>query len=293
VLNRVGSERHASQARTAIEATGLGVLGALPRDATLALPERHLGLVQAHEHDALAAHLARLAEAMARHVDLDAIAAIATALPGARPASVSTALPGAGPAPVALRPPGQRIALAEDAAFSFTYPHVLEGWRKGGASIHPFSPLADEAPPDGCDAAWLPGGYPELHAGALAAARNFQDGLRRFAATKPVHGECGGFMVLGTGLEDADGTRHAMTGLLGHATSFARRRLALGYREATLLEDGRVLRGHEFHYATISEPGNDAPWASFADATGKVLGPAGARRGLVSGSFFHAIAEAD
>ena len=111
----------------------------------------------------------------------------------------------------ALPPPGQRIALAADAAFSFVYPHLLAAWRRAGAEVLSFSPLADAAPPEHADVCWLPGGYPELHAGTLAAAQNFHTGLARFAATRPVHGECGGYMVLGAGLVDADGTRHATT----------------------------------------------------------------------------------
>ena len=120
--------------------------------------------------------------------------------------------------------------------------------------------------------------------------------MARFAETRPVHGECGGYMVLGTGLENAEGERHAMLGLLSHATSFARRRLHLGYREATLLTaspigvPGDVVRGHEFHYAAVTDPGHDAPLASLVDAGGRSLGPAGGQRGPVSGSFFHAIA---
>ena len=108
---------------------------------------------------------------------------------------------------------------------------------RAGAEIVPFSPLADEAPPEDCDSCWLPGGYPELHAGRLAAADRFRAGLAQFAATRPVHGECGGYMVLGESLEDADGVSHRMTGLLGHATSFAQRKLHLGYRQARLLSD--------------------------------------------------------
>ncbi|TIU16806.1 MAG: cobyrinic acid a,c-diamide synthase, partial [Mesorhizobium sp.] len=92
--------------------------------------------------------------------------------------------------------------------------------------------LADQAPDEDCDVCWLPGGYPELHAGTLAAAMNFHAGMARFAAKKPVHGECGGFMVLGEALEDAGGETHRMLGLLGHSTSFARRKMNLGYREA-------------------------------------------------------------
>jgi cobyrinic acid a,c-diamide synthase len=285
VLNRVGSERHRTLVADAIAALNIPVLGAIPRDAALALPERHLGLVQAGEHADLVMRLERLAAVAEHHLDLDAI--IATASPLACTAGMNAA---------ALPPPGQRIALASDAAFTFVYPHVLAGWRRAGAEIIPFSPLADEPPPASCDSCWLPGGYPELHAGALAAARRFRDGLAQFATTRPVHGECGGYMVLGEGLEDADGVRHAMTGLLGHSTSFAQRKLHLGYREARLIDDGplgaanTMVRGHEFHYAALVIPGNDAPFAESTDAQGYPLGPTGGRRGRVSGAFFHAIA---
>jgi len=283
----VASERHRRLAADAIVAAGFPVLGAVPRDEALSLPSRHLGLVQAGEHGDLEARIAEIAEIVRRHVDIDAVAAAATAL---------SRSPGDWQA--ALAPPGSRIALARDAAFSFIYPHVLTGWRRANAEIVAFSPLADEPPPADCDACWLPGGYPELHAGRLAAATRFHEGLATFAATRPVHGECGGHMVLGQWLEDADGVRHRMAGLLGHATSFARRRLTLGYRQARLTADsslgcgGTVVRGHEFHYSTLVEPGADAPLAEMADAAGSPLGPAGGRRGNVSGTWFHAIARA-
>ncbi|PHK94316.1 cobyrinic acid a,c-diamide synthase [Pseudoroseomonas rhizosphaerae] len=289
VLNRVASPRHRRGAAKAIAEAGLPVLGALPREPAIALPERHLGLVQARELGSLPALLDRLADLAEAHLDLDAI------LAGAVPLRAASASPPT-PAPRLLPPPGQRVAVAEDAAFSFLYPHLAEGWRRSGAELVPFSPLADEPPPGDCDACWLPGGYPELHAGRIAAAARFLSGLRRFAAHRPVHGECGGHMVLGEGLEDAEGTRHAMAGLLGHATSFARRKMNLGYREARLLADGvlgpagTVLRGHEFHYATVTTPGADPPLALLADAHGTPLGPGGGRRGRVSGGFFHVIA---
>jgi cobyrinic acid a,c-diamide synthase len=296
ILNRVGSERHRALVSEAIDRLGLPIFGALPRDPTLTLPERHLGLVQAREHADLAARLARLADAMETHCDVAAIVAAAPPLdsgfaPSARPGMTG----GAG---AALRPPGQRIALAADAAFTFMYPHLLAGWRRAGAEIVTFSPLADEAPPEDCDACWLPGGYPELHAGALAAAETFRDGLARFAATRAVHGECGGYMVLGESLVDADGARHAMAGLLGHATSFAQRKLHLGYRTARLLADcpigvaGASVRGHEFHHASVIAPGRDAPLAAVTDAQGRPVDVAGTRRAHVSGTFFHAIASA-
>ncbi len=287
VLNRVGSERHVRFVADAIAPLGVTVLGALSRDDALALPERHLGLVQAEEHGDIAARLDRLADLAERHLDLDAIFALA-----ASPRIASRGRPES----AAIAPPGARIALAKDQAFSFTYAHVLEAWRAAGAEIVPFSPLADEAPPEHCDSCWLPGGYPELHAGRLAAAARFRDGLARFAATRPVHGECGGYMVLGEALEDADGVRHAMAGLLGHVTSFARRKLHLGYRTARLLADsplgrvGSIVRGHEFHYATLIHTGNDTPLVELEDGQGRALGPSGGRRGSVTGTFFHAIA---
>jgi cobyrinic acid a,c-diamide synthase len=284
VLNRLGSDRHRRLIADAVAPLGIPVLGAIPRDQTLALPERHLGLVQASEHGDLAARLAQLADLAERHLDLDGV--LDLAVPPRLADATSIVLP----------PPGQRIALAQDEAFSFVYPHVLTGWRQAGAEIVPFSPLADEAPPEQCDCGWLPGGYPELHAGRLAAAATFRAKLAHFAATRPVHGECGGYMVLGETLEDAEGTRHRMAGLLGHATSFAHRKLHLGYRQARLLTDGALgaagarLRGHEFHYAALTASGNDAPLVELADGEGNVLGPAGGRRGHVTGTFFHAVA---
>lgn len=286
ILNRVASERHRALIADAIAALGVSVLGALPRDAALALPERHLGLVQAGENADLKNLTERLAATAERHFDLDAIAARAA------PLTINDATH----AP-ALPPPGQRIALASDRAFSFVYPHVIEAWRRAGAEVLTFSPLADAPPPDVADCCWLPGGYPELHAGKLAAAQRFADGLRRFAQTRPVHGECGGYMVLGQSLEDEAGHVHAMVGLLGHSTSFARRKLYLGYRSARLLGDsvlgrsGTVLRGHEFHYASLQSEGGDEPFAEVADAQGRSLGKAGGRRGCASGTFFHAIAQ--
>lgn len=287
VLNQVASERHEHQARIAIEAVGMPVVGAVYRNPDMALPERHLGLVQASEHAALESFIERLADTMQRSIDLDAVMRIA------RPFA-----PGPGGAVHALPPPGQRIAIADDAAFSFLYPHVARHWRAAGAELVPFSPLADEPPDDSCDVCWLPGGYPELHAGRIAAASRFREGLTDFARTRRVHGECGGFMVLGQSLEDAAGVTHAMTGLLGHSTSYAKRKMNLGYRQATLKHDspigraGDTVRGHEFHYSKTVDAGADTPLADLFDGQGKPLGPSGARRGHVTGTFFHAIARA-
>jgi cobyrinic acid a,c-diamide synthase len=284
VLNRVGSPRHARLVSEAIEALGVPVVGALPRSAGIALPERHLGLVQAGETHELDVRLDEMAGFVAEHADIAAIRRLAAG-------GVGAAADG-----LAVRPPGHVIAVAQDAAFSFLYPHLLSGWRAAGAEIRFFSPLADEGPDESCDVCWLPGGYPELHAGRLSGAQRFMAGLRRFAAARPVHGECGGYMVLGASLTDAEGAVHEMAGLLGVSTSFARRRLHLGYRSARLLADfclgpaGTRLRGHEFHYASIVQTGEDDAFAVVADVHGSEPMAQGGRRGLVSGSFFHVIA---
>lgn len=281
ILNRVASPRHEALVRHGMQGAGIPVFGALPKDASVALPERHLGLVQAGETAGLDAALDRLADFVRRHVDLAAVvAAAAGGVSGIR---------------ARIAPPGQRIALARDQAFSFLYPHLLAGWRAAGAEVLPFSPLADQPPDPTADVVWLPGGYPELHAGQIAAAGRFMAGLRGFEG--PVHGECGGYMVLGQTLIDAGGVVHPMAGLLGLVTSYQARKMHLGYRAARLSADmpgfakATLLRGHEFHYSTILEQ-PDAPLAVVHDAMGTVQAETGSKRGPVSGSFFHLIAAA-
>jgi cobyrinic acid a,c-diamide synthase len=286
VLNRVASARHEDLVRRAFADIGIPVFGALPRYAGIAVPKRHLGLVQAEEQAEIKNLIVEAARFVGAHVDLDAVL---------RSASQDWTLPRPA-AGLRVTPPGQHIALARDAAFSFVYPHMLEAWRNAGAEITTFSPLADESPDARADVCWLPGGYPELHAGRLAANQRFRSALRAFAETRPVHGECGGYMVLGRALTDAEGIRHEMAGLLGVETSFAERRMHLGYRLAELAapmpghETGARLRGHEFHYSTtLAQP--DPPLAVVRDANGTIIAETGSRRGNVSGTFFHLIAE--
>ncbi|PVE20309.1 cobyrinic acid a,c-diamide synthase [Microvirga sp. KLBC 81] len=227
VLNRVASERHRRLVEDGMARIGMPVLGALMRTDTLSLPERHLGLVQAGETDELDQRLEHLADAVENAIDIDRLIALSRPTLIDRDAAVR-----------ALPPPGQRIALASDQAFSFIYPHVLAGWRAAGAEIVTFSPLADEPPPPDCGTCWLPGGYPELHAGRIAGAHRFLQGLRTFSTHRPVHGECGGYMVLGKTLEDGSGQVHPMAGLLPVETSYARPKMHLGYRVAHLLHNG-------------------------------------------------------
>ena len=300
ILNKVGSERHRRLATDAILARGIPVFGAVPRNDRLSLPERHLGLVQAGEMSELEAKLDAIADHFSAHVDLDRLLEATKNRHAREHGHLYADLDprfSANDKHGAIASPAQRIAVARDDAFSFLYPHLLHGWRAAGAELSFFSPLADEPPPTDSDLCWLPGGYPELHAGRLAANGRFFDGLRDFAREKPVHGECGGYMVLGQCLVDADGMRHAMAGLLDLETSFAKRKLHLGYREATLSGDhalgteGTVLRGHEFHYASVMRE-DGTPFAQVCDAHGSGPTASGLRSGRVSGSFFHMIAAA-
>ncbi|MSP48475.1 MAG: cobyrinate a,c-diamide synthase [Alphaproteobacteria bacterium] len=286
ILNRTGSPAHGGTVAEACRRTlpDVVVLGSIPRSPALTRPERHLGLVQAREQVDLDAFLDRAAGLAEAALDIPALIALALPSPLA-PAGIVASVP----------PPGQRIAVADDLAFAFAYPAMLAGWQRAGAEVVPFSPLADEAPGADADAVFLPGGYPELHAGRLAANAAWKRGVAAAARRgAQVYGECGGYMALGRGLVDARGHRHEMAGLLPVETSFAERKLHLGYREivcaaATPLGPaGTRYRGHEFHYASETGAAGD-PLFEAGDARGGALGPAGRRTGTVFGSFLHLI----
>ncbi len=279
-LNRVKSDRHAAVLHAALLQGGIPVVGQLRQNDSFHMPSRHLGLVQAFENQGLEAFLETAAAGVARETSLDKLIAIATSITN-QTAKTNTLLP----------PLGQSIAVARDEAFAFAYPHLLDGWRKAGADLRFFSPLNNETPAK-ADAIFLPGGYPELHAGKLAVNSTFLDGVRHFDGL--IYGECGGYMTLGDGLVDAQGHRHAMAGLLPLETSFAQRKLHLGYRQLTSLGGPfpAKLRGHEFHYASIvSEGGGDRLFEA-ATANGTILPAMGLRRGNVMGSFAHIISVA-
>lgn len=281
ILNRVGSARHEAMLREALDARGIAVLGVVHRQDELHLPSRHLGLVQAGEHEDIERFFADAAFGMSVGIDLDRLAALTVQGRGSNRNAMR------------LPPLGQRIAVARDEAFAFSYPHLLDGWREQGAEICFFSPLADETPSGNPDAVYLPGGYPELHAGKIAAAGRFLGGLRVAAeAGVQVYGECGGYMVLGDELIDGEGERHQMAGLLPVTTSYAKRQRHLGYRRLKPLAAAPwdlPLTAHEFHYSTLVSEGAGERLFSASDARGETLGEAGLRRGTVSGSYMHVI----
>lgn len=293
VFNRTGGRGHREVLDAAARSStpGIRVLGHLGRDERLEVPERHLGLVQAGELPALEAFLDRAATIVAAGVDVAALRAMAI------PSANVSAYPDD---EIPLPPLGQRIAVAHDAGFSFAYDSVLAGWRAAGASVVTFSPLANEAPDARADAVYLPGGYPELHAPRLAASQAFLDGLRGAARRGvPVFGECGGYMVLGEVLTDQRGEHHEMAGLLPLETSFAERRLSLGYRQVECAAEGVLgagvtsFRGHEFHYARIVREGPGRPLFHARDAAGRALGATGLVAGSVAGSFVHLVDRAE
>jgi len=277
ILNRVKGDRHESLLREALPPS-CPVLGVLRQSDSINMPSRHLGLVQAQENQSLETLIESAAAGVARETFLDKLSQIGT--------DITNQAPG-----VAVPPPAQRIAVARDVAFGFAYPHLLTGWRAQGAAIETFSPLNDEPPP-AADFLFLPGGYPELHAGTLAANQRFLNGLRSFTGT--VYGECGGYMVLGQRLTDAEGQAHTMAGLLPVETSFAKPRLHLGYRQLDCASGPfpRSLRGHEFHYSSGAVTGSGEALFTVRNAKGDALPPMGLRAGKVMGSYAHIVAAA-
>ncbi|WP_256228862.1 cobyrinate a,c-diamide synthase [Variovorax sp. YR750] len=282
LANRVASERHAGMLKDALRDPSQW-LGALPREAGFTLPERHLGLVAATE----------LGDAMAR---LDAAADVLAAtplgqMPVARMPQVRFEAPASDEAQAV--PPllaGRTIAIARDAAFSFIYPANLDVLTALGARLSFFSPLAGDALP-ACDAAWLPGGYPELHAGALAACAPMRESLAAHVASgKPVWAECGGMMALFDELALQDGGQvHRLWGLLPGRVTMQKRLAGLGPQQLAL--GSHVLRGHTFHYSSCETPLVPAAHTARPGATQPVGGRAGEAlyvHGPVRASYFHA-----
>lgn len=290
ILNRVASPRHLTLIADALTQHNIRLFGHLPPCPDITVPSRHLGLVQAGDL-AATGDLERIidtaADLMEAHIDCAAIFAAAGPLPqnGAENDRVAH-----------LPAPGQNIATAYDPAFGFAYTHMLDQWREAGATIHNFSPLNDEAPTPTADFIFLPGGYPELHLPILSSAQNFKSGMQQAALrATPIYGECGGYMTLGQRIIDADGEAFEMLGLLDLETSFAKRKLHLGYRQ--LVPTGNAswpphrttpLIGHEFHYTqAIRESGT--PLFTARDAFDRELGSIGLVQGSVFGSYAHLI----
>lgn len=268
LANHVGSVRHADMLRAALPA-GMRWFGAVMRDADAALPERHLGLMQAEEIADLGARLDRLAD----HLQVTGAAELPPAVDF--PAADAPAIP-----PLLA---GRRIAIARDAAYGFIYPANVDTLRALGAELAFFSPLAGETLPAACDAVWLPGGYPELHGGTLAANAAFWADLHaHVAAGRPVLAECGGLMSLLDAIVDKAGVAHAFGGLLPGRAVMQQRLAALGM-QAVELAQGRM-SGHTFHYSKTETP--LVPWRH-AHGTDGSAGEAVYRSGSITASYVH------
>jgi cobyrinic acid a,c-diamide synthase len=281
ILNRAAGEPHAELCRVALEERGIEVFGWLPRDPGLELPERHLGLVLPGESPPAVERLAALAE---RQLKLDRLLKLARAAP-------PLPAPAAGVLPERVEGVRAVIGVARDAAFDFYYEDNLDLLHDLGAEIRFFSPLRDAGPPEGAQALYLGGGYPELHAEELFVNVDCRMAVREFAASgRPVLAECGGLMYLSGELVDARGRRHRMAGVIP-GSSRMRERLTIGYREVVALRDsplataGTVLRGHEFHLSHLDAV-PEAPAYRRRDGEeteGVIAGP----RGNVLASYIH------
>lgn len=283
ILNRVKDAEHEKLLRSALEPANVTVFGCLPEDQALVRPDLRLGQVRPEDNSDLQTHMEQAADLIERRIDLAAIERIGgQGLPFPAPANI-----------LRLPPPGQKIAVARDLAFAFCHEHLLFGWRRRGAEISFFSPLADEGPERGCDAVYLPGGYPEFHAGAISAATHFRAGIdAAIGHGVPVYGEGGGYMVLGEELIDSSGARHTMIGALPLVSSFAQTEFCSGYRRLTPLGGffwDMGLGAHESRYATSEMTGAADPLFQAEGPGEEDLGTCGMRRGNVFGSHMHVI----
>ncbi len=285
LANRVAGERHAAMLRAGLR-DDADWLGALPRLAPGAdaraplLPERHLGLVAAHELPDALQRLDAAADALAAtplgRMDAQALQRFAVDFPAPPPRP-----------PVAPLLAGRTVAVARDAAFCFIYPGNVQTLQQLGARVVFFSPLHDAALP-ACDAVWLPGGYPELHAEALAANGAFQASLRAHVqAGKPLWAECGGMMALCEAITLHDGRTVPLWGLLPGRVAMQRRLAALGPQQLALPQG--CLRGHTFHYSTCDSTAPvDARTARPGQDAAPDAGEAVYRLGGLRASYFHA-----
>jgi cobyrinic acid a,c-diamide synthase len=313
-LNFAGSAGHAAGCGAAITAaTGLPVLGWLPRHAGLQIPERHLGLLPGGEHLDPDALIAQIAVELNARFDVAAVVELArTAVDLRKPVETQSnpleELPNLVQTSAKLDDAGSVlrrrsvaepvIAVARDAAFCFYYPENLELLAEAGAAIEFFSPLRGERPSRRAAGVYLGGGYPELHGAELASNTGLWQALKELhAGDAPIFAECGGFMVLTRGLVDREGRHWPMAELIPGVTHMTEKLAALGYRHATALrsnllsEAGEVLRGHEFRYSTwireVQPVQDEAAWRVRGTRGEALADSAGYASGNLLASYLH------
>jgi len=293
IFNRVASENHYRRLKESVR--DVPVLGYLPRDPDFEIPHRHLGLRTAEEMPLLAEGIDKLADAVLRHIKVEEIARKRGSGEGRKNVSAKARKKKAYEH-MSLRACELKIAVAYDRAFCFYYQDNLDLLRDAGAEIIPFSPLADTGIPEGADALYLGGGYPELYAKELSGNRSLLESVRNIVNTgMPVYGECGGFMYLTEGIYDFQGAFHPMVGAFPLKTRMTDKRAKLGYRALTIKQDciigkkGTASRGHEFHYSEIVTSGKAAYELVYdlRDGNGKDLPGEGYRVKNTLGSYVH------
>jgi cobyrinic acid a,c-diamide synthase len=254
ILNRPASERHFKMLETAIASSCQTlVLGWLPSDAGIAIPERHLGLYAAEEFnnpESAERQVDTLAILAEKHLKLDALSSLQCGFAFGGTSFIS----------VQKEEPPVRIGVARDPAFSFHYEDNFDLLRQHGAEIVPFSPMIDSALPEGLDALYLGGGYPELHGQHLSDNQSMLQSIRMFAASdRPVYAECGGMIYLSRQLTTLDGHIHGMAAVLPFSVEMTNKLAKFGYVTVDLTRDcllgprGTTLRGHSFHYSRITD----------------------------------------
>ncbi|MEH6642791.1 cobyrinate a,c-diamide synthase [Vreelandella glaciei] len=267
IANRVGSPGHGKLLADSMP-EGIALLGAIPRNEAMKIPDRHLGLVQASELSGLDTQLDAAAEVL-REAGLDRLPKLVT-------------LSAESPAPVPDYLNGVRIAIARDDAFAFIYRANVDVLRAMGAEVSFFSPLTDHQLPE-CDALWLPGGYPELNAARLSANHSMLKAIRaHHRASKPILAECGGLMACVEQLVDGEGESHAMLGLLNGTAKMAGKLTALGLQR--LHAGAGELRGHTYHHSLLETA--MTPMARTRKLAGSEAEPIYREGGLVA-SYFH------
>jgi cobyrinic acid a,c-diamide synthase len=285
VFNQVGSAGHYGLLRDALEQAGCApAVGYLPKDSSLRIPGRHLGLYTAQEDVLSATALDHLSSLMEQYVDLDRVLTIAALeelshIPAGRSAVVEETV---------------RIAVARDRAFCFYYEDNLDALRADGAEIVEFSPLTDHMLPDGTDALYIGGGYPELYAAELSANESMRDAIARFVGSGgPTYAECGGLMYLGDHLRLRDGDQVPMVGVLPFGTMVTDRLVRFGYTDVSFTADcllgraGTTARGHSFHYSTIDGVPDSACAYRVRSTLSGVEGTEGYVVGNVLASYIH------
>lgn len=253
IFNQLGSGRHLSYLKDAISGhVQMPCLGGMLKNADIAIPERHLGLVTLEDHPLSPGAIKRLADFIESSVDMDALLSCFSDV---------DAEPETAPSPHLPEPGRVKIGVAMDPAFCFYYPDNLDALTAEGAELVPFSPITDSRLPDGLAGIYFGGGYPELHAEKLAANSQLRSQvLASSLKGMPIYAECGGLMYLCKELTDMDGRSHPMTGCFSFSTRMLQRLKTLGYREITLKSDtiigkaGQKIRGHEFHYSELTSP---------------------------------------